>query len=308
MNLDIIATFLELGHATSQNLEFVHRRNVRVSYGEETITETNLLEIRRRHPGHVRLHTFQKRVEAKTGADWEWRVVGRQRTLKMRVQAKRLRWDGFLKVKHRVGSSGPQQRDLLVAGARAAGMKAVYCIYCTERQRKVWNQSQAPSGCRSFETGCLLADAAHVPLTARALGEFEEKCRPWHHLFLPPSVRQAGLDFFAVDQDDLWPVPIGQPHAWAFRVGRATKPPKAPPWNPPTVDDLNEDTGREFDECGVARTTDEDRARLEKGTETEEGQARLDDERLQELGIARMMVIDVRGEPVPREPRDRRRD
>ena len=46
---NMVTTFLELGDATSRNLEFSHRPKVYVSYGEETITETNLLEIRRRH-------------------------------------------------------------------------------------------------------------------------------------------------------------------------------------------------------------------------------------------------------------------
>ena len=53
MKLGLTLTFLELGDATSRNLEFSHCPNVWVSYGEETITETNLLEIRRRHPEHV---------------------------------------------------------------------------------------------------------------------------------------------------------------------------------------------------------------------------------------------------------------
>jgi len=81
----MIATLLRLGDSTSRNLEFSHRPNVWVSYGEETITESNLLEIRRRHPELVRVRTFPKREEAKSGADWEWHIVGRRRTFKMRV-------------------------------------------------------------------------------------------------------------------------------------------------------------------------------------------------------------------------------
>ena len=60
----ITTTFLELGDATSRNLAFSHRGNVLVSYGEETITESNLLEIRRRHPEHVYIRTFTKAEEA----------------------------------------------------------------------------------------------------------------------------------------------------------------------------------------------------------------------------------------------------
>ena len=126
------ATFLELGDATSHNLAFSHRADVWVSYGEETITETNLLEIRRRHSDRIFVHTFPKWAEAKTGADWEWHIVGRRLTARMRVQAKRLQRNDVLSVRYKVGSSGKQQRDLLINGAGADGMKPVYCIYCTE--------------------------------------------------------------------------------------------------------------------------------------------------------------------------------
>ncbi len=50
MKSAMTATLLQLGDSTSRNLEFSHRRDVWVSYGEETITESNRLEIRRRHP------------------------------------------------------------------------------------------------------------------------------------------------------------------------------------------------------------------------------------------------------------------
>ena len=58
-----------MSDATSRNLEFSHRDDVWVSYGEETITETNLLEIRRWHPKRVYVRTFSKPLEAKMGAD-----------------------------------------------------------------------------------------------------------------------------------------------------------------------------------------------------------------------------------------------
>ena len=298
MNLDITLTFLELGDATPRNLEFSHCDDVWVSYGEETITETNLLEIRRRHPQLVRVRTFPKPLEAKNGADWEWHVVGRRRTLKMRVQAKRLQRNGVLKVRHKVKSSGKQQRDLLIAGARSAGMKAVYCIYCTEPQRKVWTQHKALPGYKSFQTGCLLADAANILPTTRRLHEIEDKCRPWHHLFAPAVLMQEEAELFAVDAGDFVQfVSIRQPRVPLIRVGRAMEASDASGWNAPTVDDLNEDTGREFDWTGVGETSGGDRARLEPDTETGWEMARSDEERLRELGIYRMMVMDVRGDP-----------
>ena len=71
MKSDMTVTLLRLGDSTSRNLQFSHRPDVWVSYGEETITESNLLEIRRRHPELARVRTFPKRKEAKNGADWE---------------------------------------------------------------------------------------------------------------------------------------------------------------------------------------------------------------------------------------------
>ena len=137
MKLDLTLTFLELGDATSRNLDLSHCDDVWVSYGEETITETNLLEIRRRHPEHVRVRTFPKQVEATNGADWEWHIVGLRRTLSLRVQAKRLQRNGVPKVKHKVKSSGKEQRDLLIAGAGTEGMRPAYCISRRARDRRL---------------------------------------------------------------------------------------------------------------------------------------------------------------------------
>ena len=303
MKLDLTLTFLELGDATSCNLESSHRDDVWVSYGEETITEANLLEIRRRYPEHVRVRTFPKQIEATNGADWEWHIVGTKRTLRMRVQAKRLQRNGVLKVAHRVKSSGKKQRDLLIAGAGAEGMKPVYCIYCSEPQRKVWTQKQAAPGFRSFQTGCLLAAAEDVPGTTARLGEIEEKCRPWHHLFARVVPMRQESEDRAVD-------PVESARIDAIRrqllVADDALAERAEDsgWNAPTIEDLNGDTEREFDRTGVRNTTGEDRARLEPGTRAGRGVALADGVRLRELGIRRMMVIDVRRE---RESRERRR-
>ena len=302
MKLDIAATFLELGDVTSRNLEFSHQDDVWVSYGEETITEANILEIRRRHPDVVRVRTFPKRIEAHTGADWEWYIIGRRRTLKMRVQAKRVQCNDVLKISHKVKSSGRQQRDMLIAGARAAGMKAVYCIYCAEPQRKFWKEFGAPLGYRSFQTGCLLADAAHVLPATRNLEEIEEKCKPWHHLFAPAGLMQVESELFAVGGGDfvrlVW---IRHPRGPLVRGVNAQEPSEGSGWNAPTVDDLNADTEREFDSTGVEATTERDLERLQPDTDDGSEVARSDGDRLRDLGVYRMIVIDVRGGSVPEE-------
>ena len=308
LKLDLTVTLLELGDATSRNLEFSHRGDVWVSYGEETITESNLLEIRRRHPNVVRVRTFPKVVEATNGADWEWRIVGWRRTLRMRVQAKRVQSNGVLKVKHTVKSSGKQQRDLLIADALAAGMKPVYCIYCTEPQRNVWTQDKAPPGLGRFQAGCLLADAAHVPDTTTKLDAIEARCRPWHHLLAPAVVIQEESEDFAVDGEEFVRFVSIRRRAVALVAAEETaEPAEGSRWSAPTVDDLNDDTDRVFDRSGVGDTTEEDLARLEADTDAGPGVAPSDRERLRELGIRRMMVMDVRGDREPDERRGWRR-
>ena len=86
MRSSVLFTFLDLGDATSHNLGFSHLKEVLVSYDEETITENNLLEIRRRHPQIVEVRTLTRHEEAQAGADWEWRIVGRRYTLSMRCR------------------------------------------------------------------------------------------------------------------------------------------------------------------------------------------------------------------------------
>ncbi len=298
MKLEMAATFVELGDATSRNLAYSQEEGVGVSYGEETITETNLLEIRRRHSKHVHLHTFSKHAEAQNGADWEWHIVGRRRTLKMRVQAKRVQRDEVLKIRHEVKSSGKQQRDLLIDGATAEKMKPVYCIYCTEGQREFWKQDKALPGFRSSETGCLLAGAEDVPQQTKRLVEIEERCKPWHYLFLPGVLTLGEFEYYEVDAGDLIKfVGIREPRSYGVAIDGMEGPADGSGWNTPTVDDLNEDTDREFDRTGVEATTDEDRARLEPDTEIGREMARRDEERLRDLRLSRMLVMNVRGDP-----------
>lgn len=305
MKFDIAATFAELGDATSRNLAYSQGEGVGVSYGEETITETNLLEIRRRHPTLVRLHTFSKHAEARNGADWEWHIVGRRRTLSMRVQAKRVQRDKVLKIKHEVKSSGKQQRQLLMDGAATAGMKPVYCIYCTEGQRKIWKQGKTRHGYRSLETGCLLAGAGDVPQGAKGLVEIEDKCKPWHYLFVRGDLSVRGDLMLGVawhvepepgdvfELAGIWRLP----RTPSFVDDETAEPADGSGWNAPTADDLNEDTEREFDPMGVHQTTEEDRARLEPDTENGREMAHRDEERFRKLRLSRMLVMDVRNDP-----------
>lgn len=281
----LLYSLLELAHATSQNLEFAHRDDVNVSYGEETITETNLLELRRRHPTIIHLSTFGKKEEARNGADWEWHIIGRGRMLRMRVQAKRLQKDDKLKIPHKVASSSKQQIDLLISDAQACGLKPIYCLYASELQRSIWKK-QPPSGkSEEFEYGCLLTSAHKVKAKMpKTLPEIEADSVPWHYLVERQRYSEQKL---AAAFDDttfrFWSADVTRP------VLAASDDVGAPLDDFPTLDELNAPDAPERELEGVAEADSVDYRRR-----TSEGEYR-------ERGISRLLEIDV-SEVSPRHP------
>ena len=222
-------TMKSLGDATSRNLDFSYCEHVPVSYGEETITESNLLELKRRHSDVVCLRTFTKHRESELGADWEWCIRGHVRTLAMRIQAKRVQRDDVLKIGYKVRRFDKQQLDLLIEMAKKENFRPMYCIYCTESQRKIWKKV------REFETGCLLVDAKQLSEKTNRLGCVEHSCWPWHL-------------FFATDRrciDD-----------YLLQIKNAAqkadiKCPAPLVWDGPTICDLNQETKSDFNRVGV---------------------------------------------------------
>lgn len=271
----LLRTLEHLGDVTSRNLEFSYRPDVPISYGEETITESNLLELRRRHSDVVHIRTFSKHEESKIGADWEWYIVGRKRTLKMRVQAKRVQRNGVLKIRHAVASSGRQQRELLIKAAQENRMRPMYCIYCTESQRSIFRQHGR------FQRGCLLSDARKLPPHTSSLNSVEWACWPWHYLFetFPPIIR---IDYLLPPEE-------------AREKGYELLPPQPLRWNAPRIRDLNEDSERSYDRTGVEATTPLDLSRV--ATDGPEGAwwtAEYDQERRLNERVRGIVAIDVR--------------
>jgi hypothetical protein len=184
----LLHTLLELGHNTSQNLEFAQQKGVAISFGEETITETNLLEIRRRHADQVRLQTFTKAAESRiTGADWEWHFIGDFYTFKMRVQAKRVhRAGGISRLNQQGKHASAPQIDLLISDAKKHNLYPAYCFYCSEPQRTVWKVTKAAGRQESAEAGCLIANAGIVKkIMPQNLVQVEKACVPWHFIIFP---------------------------------------------------------------------------------------------------------------------------
>ena len=279
--ISLLHTLLELGHSTSKNLGFAHLPDVKISYGEETITETNLLEIRRRHPKTVELLTFSKSQESKnTGADWEWHIIGNAYTLKMRIQAKRIYKAGGIGNLNQMGKEATKpQIDLLIEDAKANRLFPAYCFYCAEPQRTYWTTESLEEEYESLEAGCLIADAEIVKLISpKKLDEIERNTIPWHFL--------CSKNRFAVNQ---------KPHIQKFRedgeVERYTEtflekiiqPHKyrAIELDLPTIFQLNSPQSDLEDRKGISRTDE----KIYKKTKAKHFKRR---------GITRLLKIDVR--------------
>ncbi|WP_313615419.1 DUF6615 family protein [Rhizobium sp.] len=183
MTWDLCVTLLDLGDAVSRNLALAHRDDCHVSYGEETITESSLLEIHRRHPAIVKIKTFTKREEAMNGADWEWHLVGRTYTFKMRVQAKRLAKGAlrFSRLLNYQASGAPHpQITMLIKDANAHSLYPAICLYSPNSAKRKWRSRAGLTNPAGIEFGCLIGDASLV--TDNDHVSLERICMPWHYL------------------------------------------------------------------------------------------------------------------------------
>ena len=121
-------------------------------------------------------------------------------------------------------------------------------------------------------------------------------CIPWHFLFdhahyvhTEAVARRAADEEMMISRFDVAKLPVKLD---VNGDGRSVK----TRWNPPTVDDLNHDTGREFDTTGVQETAPADLERFAPETEAGQRRRRWDLERLREMEVHRMVVMDIRDE------------
>lgn len=180
-NLNLCQTFLELGGLVSRNLELAYGSHI--SYGEETITESTLLQIWSRHSAIINIETFSKPREAMNGADWEWHLIGSSYTLKMRIQAKRLAKNG-MQIKRlfsqKAKTAPHPQIDMLIADATLQGLLPVYCFYSAETARSTWKAASMPP---DYLAGCLVGLASDIRTQgSKYFCSIEQVSVPWHFL------------------------------------------------------------------------------------------------------------------------------
>jgi formylglycine-generating enzyme required for sulfatase activity len=133
--------------------------------GEESITDSRILTLRRLCPNEVRAVKFNRRKEAETGADWEWWFGSGHNWFGMRIQAKKLDIASaeYRHLDYRIAGTGDYQVDRLLASAQKAGLAPLYCFY------NFWqdNAVQPPWRCGTFAParelmGVTVADAMQV--------------------------------------------------------------------------------------------------------------------------------------------------
>lgn len=107
-----------------------HAAELRLNYGEETITDQNLLDIARAGlPGLITTATV-KAEEAIKGCDWEWWLrLPAADWVRLSIQAKKL---NFAKQAYRLRTplhNGRRQLQILGDHAQAVGSVPLYCFY-----------------------------------------------------------------------------------------------------------------------------------------------------------------------------------
>lgn len=132
-------------------------KTLRSPYGEETITQTMLMDLQATYPGRVTVTQFSKAQEANNGADWAWVFQDNsgQHAFTMLVQAKLLDVADrdYPEIKRRVGKSTDRQIDRLIAHAAQLGVPPVYAFY-----NHLTNPLRIPDAC-----GTLRQQGLNIP-------------------------------------------------------------------------------------------------------------------------------------------------
>ncbi|WP_370464623.1 DUF6615 family protein [Microbulbifer sp. YPW1] len=149
-----------------------------IRFGEETITDLVLLELKRLSPQNVLILQTSKAAEASTGTDWEW-WIGSDRVgwTRYAVQAKKMNWDTerYNSITQRTGSK--LQIDVLDAFAASNGAIPLYCFYnsATSTAKSAWNC------CKAFDAPQLACTVTPSAIVRPCISTRGTKNFSWMH-------------------------------------------------------------------------------------------------------------------------------
>lgn len=174
-----------LAKATWERIRFGYELNC--SQGEETITDINLLDLKRAgSPGMYILKTG-KVEEAEYGIDWEWWIGSEINPLiggwwRYAIQAKKLDSSGrYNALRHKVGDR--YQFDILTEYARRNKCIPLYCLYNYVREdvEQYWHCCSFK--CEPTQLGCTIA-----PLDAIAPAFYKGASKKFSYIHQNESV------------------------------------------------------------------------------------------------------------------------
>jgi hypothetical protein len=185
----ICNTFIRLAMDTWDTIS--ESRIVNHQLKEETLTDINMLALKRRHGATVRTRVFTKTQEGRNGADWEWWFKGRTGNwIGFRVQAKiiNLHTDSFDHL-HYKGKGKPYQCDLLIQNALSGATPRIplYCLFIetpTMGYLNAWTCMTYPYVRELYGCSLISATAVRKLRTGkkRHLTDLQPYLRPWHCL------------------------------------------------------------------------------------------------------------------------------
>lgn len=133
--------------------------------GEESITEYNLLELKKKASSAIRLRSISKMEESRIGFDWEMFVGTRYRGwIRYAVQAKKVdSADGiYHQLDHPRDETKPKQIDNLEKYARQHKAVPIYCFYNHSNIANLQDYWQCGLSFDARQMGCTIAPSRRV--------------------------------------------------------------------------------------------------------------------------------------------------
>ena len=162
-------------------------KDAKMSLGEETITDINLLEIAKaRHP-EIKIKKFNKIEEGENGADWEFWLTGKsEKWLGLRIQAKviNLENDKYEQLHYH---KGDQTNKLINNSMKNNKLIPLYCLYTMCDLSQYVKKFAYKNYVNKHESyGCSFIDAFVVKKWGKEthISHLIQDMIPWHCIFL----------------------------------------------------------------------------------------------------------------------------
>lgn len=173
--------------------------SLKISQGEETITDLLLLELKRSNCPNIKMIKSSHENEATQGTDWEWWIGDNLNGwVRLAVQAKKvdlnsLRYPGLTK---KVGPNNTYQVDILEQFAQINNALPVYCLYNYLRLNNLINYWHSSLPFDKKQLGCTITPSVVIrnTLNEHGLKNFryihdDTRTLPWRCLaYLPPGL------------------------------------------------------------------------------------------------------------------------